>query len=70
MQRTIQKLPTKFHINRDIELRVITVETQIASEHLTIFAIYLHIEKSFKVPAILFGTLHGDVSPMICDKYC
>ena len=45
----------------------------IASGHLPIFAIYLHIEtgisKSYKVPAILFGTLHDDVLPMICAKY-
>ena len=54
-------------------VRVITVDTQIASGHLSIFTIYLHIEtgmlKSYKVPAILFGTLHGDVLPMICAKY-
>ena len=34
---------------------------------------YLHIEtgimKSFKVPAILFGTLRGDVLSVICAKY-
>ena len=26
--------------------------------------------KKFKVPATLFGTLHGDVLPMICAKCC
>ena len=59
-------------VNWAIEPRVITVDTQIASGHLSIFAVYLHIEtgisESFKVPAILFGTLHGDVLLMICAK--
>ena len=54
--------------------RVITVDTRIAPGHVIIFAIYTHTEtnisKSFKVSAILFGTLHGDVLPMICAKYC
>ena len=74
IQRAIQKLPTKFHVNRVIELSVITVDTQIAPGHLIISVIYLHIEtrisKSFGEPAILFGTLHGDVLPVICAKYC
>ena len=74
IQHAIQKLPTKFHVNQPIEPRVITVDTQIASGHLNIFAIYLHIEtgisKSYKVPAILFGTIHGDVLRMICAKHC
>ena len=73
IHRAIQKLPTKFYANRVIEPREIAVDTQIASGHLVIFAIYLYIEtgilKSFKVPAILFGTLHGDILPMICAKY-
>ena len=64
----MQKLRTKFPVNRAIEPRVITVHTQIAAGHLIIFAIYLHIETgittSFEVPVILFGTLHGDVLPI------
>ena len=48
-------LPTKFHANRAIEPGVITIDTLIASGHLSIFAIYLQIEtgisKSFKVLA-------------------
>ena len=63
-----QEPPSKFQVNRAIEPRVITVDTQIASGHLSIFVIYLHIEndisKSFK------GTLHGDVLPMTRAKYC
>ena len=74
IQCAIQKPPTKFHVNGAIEPRVIAVDTRIASGHLTFFAIYLHIKtgisKSFKVPAILFGTLNNDVLPMICAKYC
>ena len=74
IQRVVQKLPTKLYANRAIEPRVITVNTQIASGELIIFAIYLHIEtgiwKSINVPAIFFGALHGDVLPMICAKYC
>ena len=64
IQHALQKLRAKFHVDRVIESRI-TVDTQIASGHLSIFAIYLRIDtgisKSFKVPAILFGTLHGDV---------
>ena len=70
----MQKLPTKFHVNRAIEPRVIVVDTQIASAHLLIFAIYLHIEagisKRFSMPAILFDINDGDVSLVICVKYC
>ena len=70
----IQKLPTKFHVNWAIEPRVLTVDAQIASWHLIIFAIYLHIEtgisKSFEVPVFLFGTLHSNILYMICGKYC
>ena len=66
----MQKLHTKFHINRTIEPRVVTVHTQIASGHLSIFVIYLHIDtdisKSFKVP----GDSFWHVLPMICAKYC
>ena len=51
-----------------------TVDTQTASGHLNLFARHLHIEtgisKSFKVPAIIFGTVHGDTLLMICAKYC
>ena len=73
-QRAIEKLPTEFHVDRVIDPRVISVDTQIASGHLIIFAIYLQIgagiSKSFKEPAFLFGRLHDDVLPMICAKYC
>ena len=69
IQHATQKLSTKFHVNRAIEPREITVDTQIALGHVSIFAIYLHIEtnisKSFKVIAILFGTIHVDVLRMI-----
>ena len=65
-------LLTKFHAYLAIELRVITIDTQMASGHLRIFAIYLHIEtgisKSFKLLAIIVSTLHGVVLPMICAK--
>ena len=54
IQHVIQKLPTKFHVNRAIEPRVIIVDTQIASAHFLTFAICLHIEtgisKSFICP--------------------
>ena len=74
IQRAIQKLPIKLNVNRSIEHRVITSDTQLASGHLIIFAIYLPVEtgisRSFEVPAILFDTLYGDVLPMICAKYC
>ena len=75
IQHAIQELPTKFQVNRALEPRVITVDTQITSGHLSIFASYLHnahrnrYPEKFKVSAILFGTLHGDVLPMICAKY-
>ena len=59
IQRVKQKLPTKFHVNQAIEPGIITVDTQIASGHLIILAIYLHIEtgisKFFKMSAILSG---------------
>ena len=59
IQHVIQKLPTKCHVNWAIEPGVLTVDAQIVSWHLIIFAIYLHIEtgisKSFKVPVFLFG---------------
>ena len=42
-RHVIQKLPTKIHVKRVIGPRVITVDTQIASEYLSIFATYLHI---------------------------
>ena len=74
IQRIIQKLPTKFHANRTVQPRVITVDTQISSGHLIIFAVYLHIKtsifKSLEVPDILFGTIYGDVSLVICYKRC
>ena len=44
IQRAIQKIPTNFHVNRAIEPIVITVDTEIASGHLLIFAIGLNIE--------------------------
>ena len=69
----MHRLPTKLHVNRAIEATVITDDTQIASGHLIIY--YLssnrkHYLKKFKVPATIFGTLHSDVLPMICVKYC
>ena len=64
----MQKVPTKCHVNRALEPRIITVDTQNASGHLVIFPFYIHIEtdsRSFKVPAILLGTLYGDVLPIV-----
>ena len=67
IQRAMQKLPTKFHVSPAMGTRVSTVDTQISSGHLIIFTICLHIKtgifKSFKVPTILFDTLHGDLYP-------
>ena len=41
-----------------------------AFNHFRCLPVETGISRSFKVPAILFGTLYGDVLPMTCAKYC
>ena len=67
----IEKLPTKFHINWAIEPKAITVHTQIASGHLSIFAICTSKPVSWKVlKCPPFFLAYVMVMFTICAKYC